>query len=357
MAAQHIIAFGSARSLRLHDAYPPGMNTLNYLLLKHVKPVDAHHGTMLPFLRLTGIAAWMLVAAIIALLGSMALHPLTGLMAAGIWIVNPWVVERAHWALPDGYLTLFTLLSLWLCLVGFLQRRHAFSTAATYCLMLAIVFKTQAIFVAPIVVLMPLLGFRGVSRREALEQTFWNCVRFGFFLFWLILIYPTLESFQITHFAVKEANVNMPSVSYMFVLAKEALATFQPLSAWIWVAPLCLLLWRYRQRISPVAFLTVVLAAVAWLAGLSMFTFRGSQLRQLFAFGAFVALSYAAVLTVSLNFLEEALTRPPPPPPPFSIIAASEVNSARLRRRGSIGYQPAASFSRIRRPSLQLFPA
>ena len=123
LAAQHTIDFGHARGV-FHEAYPPGMKTLNYLLLKHIKPVEAHHGTMLPALRLITNCAWILVIVLIALLGTMVVHPLTGLMAAAIWIVNPWVVDRAHYALPDGYLTLFTLLALWLA-IGRLYTRTA----------------------------------------------------------------------------------------------------------------------------------------------------------------------------------------------------------------------------------------
>ena len=129
LAAQHLIDDGSARAVG-DEAYPPGMSRLNYLFLKHIKAPDAHHGTMLPALRLITIAAWMLAVAVIALLGALIAHPLTGLMAAAIWIVNPWVVYRAHFALPDGYLTLFTLLSLWLALIGSLRGRRSFSTAA-----------------------------------------------------------------------------------------------------------------------------------------------------------------------------------------------------------------------------------
>ncbi len=56
LAAQHEIDFGHARGV-FHEAYPPGIRTLNYLFLKHIKPVEAHHGTMLPALRLVSIGA------------------------------------------------------------------------------------------------------------------------------------------------------------------------------------------------------------------------------------------------------------------------------------------------------------
>ena len=74
----HHIAGGAAHSSTsgmrangVHEAYPPGTKTLNYLLLKHIKPVEAHHGTMLPALRLITITAWTLVIVLVALLGAM----------------------------------------------------------------------------------------------------------------------------------------------------------------------------------------------------------------------------------------------------------------------------------------------
>ena len=97
----------------------------------------------------------MLALIVIALIGHVMAHPLTGLLAAAIYLVNPWIVGRGHYALPDGYLTMFTLLALWLALIGALRDRRSFSTAAMYSLMLGNVFKTQAIFVAPIIVLLP----------------------------------------------------------------------------------------------------------------------------------------------------------------------------------------------------------
>ncbi len=155
LAAQHLIDDGTARAVG-REAYPPGARSLIYLFLKHVKTPDDPPVVMLPTLRLITIGAWLLVVVLIALLGRLVANPLCGLLAAAIWIVNPWVVERAHFVLPDGYLTLFTLLALWLALVGALHGRPSFSTAAVYNIMLATLFKTQAIFVAPLIVFLPL---------------------------------------------------------------------------------------------------------------------------------------------------------------------------------------------------------
>lgn len=307
IAAQHIIDFGHESGI--HDQYPPGTKTLAYLLLKHIKPVEAHHGTMLPALRLITITAWMLVIVLIALLGTMMVHPLAGLMAAAFWIVNPWVVERAHLALPGAYLTLFTLLALWLALVGCLHRRRSFSTAAVYSIMLAIVFKTQALFIAPLVLLLPLLNWwrKPAWRKDAVHQTFWNCLRFAVFLFWLLLIYPTLEVDSIIYFPTSYSSIALPSLESAWTSLRNVLRTFQSVDSWLVIALAVGLLWRYRQRVNVIAFATVVLAGLAWLLGMSMF--RVQNIRHYFAVGSIMALLYACGLTGLLFAGEELLSR------------------------------------------------
>ena len=308
LAAQHTIDFGHARGV-FHEAYPPGMKSLNYLLLKHIKPVEAHHGTMLPALRLITISAWMLVIVLVALLGTMLVHPLTGLMAAAIWIVNPWVVDRAHWVLPDAYLTLFTLLALWLALIGSLHGRRSFSTAAVYSIMLAIVFKTQALFVAPIVLMLPLLNWWRMPawRKNVSQQTLWNCARFAMFLFWLLLIYPTLEVDEIAYFPTSYSSIALPSLESAWASLRNVLLTFQPVQSWQWIVLAGTLLWRYRRRINAIAFATVVLAGLAWLLGMSMFNVQ--SLRHYFTVGAMLAMLFAFGLTGLLFAGQEALAR------------------------------------------------
>ncbi len=307
IAAQHIVDFGHENGV--HDQYPPGTKMLTYVLLKHVKPIEAHHVTMLPALRLITITAWMLVIVLVALLGAMVAHPLTGLMAAAIWIVNPWVVERAHWLLPDGYLTLFTLLAVWLALVSYFHGRRSFSTAAVYSIMLAIVFKTQAIFVAPIVILMPLLNWwrMPACRKEAWRQTLWNCIRFAVFLFWLLLIYPTLEADQIVYVSKSYSDISLPSLESAWASLNNWLRTFQSRESWLAIAIAGCLLWRYRQRVNAVALFAVVMAGLAWLLGMSMIGYQ--HYRHYFAVGAIVALLYACSLTALLYAGQEALSR------------------------------------------------
>ena len=310
IAAQHIIDFGHESGV--HDQYPPGTKTLAYLLQKHIKPVDAHHGATLPALRLITILAWMLVVVLIAMLGRLILQPLTGLMAAGIWIVNPWVVERARWLLPDAYLTLFTLLAIWLALEGARHWRRRLSTTAVYSIMLATIFKTQALFVTPLIVFLPLLRLVAPSptdatgaaaRREALEQVAWNCARMGVFLFWLLLISPALEMDRIVYFTMSFDSIALPSFESAWASLRNVLQTFQQDDHWLPSAALSLLLWRYRRRVNWLALSVIVLAALAWLSGMSMFNVQSR--RHFFAVGAIVSLLYACGLTGLLYALQE----------------------------------------------------
>ena len=309
LAAQHLIDDGTARAV-FHEAYPPGTSRLIYLFLKHVNSPDDPPGAMLPALRLITIGAWLLVVILIALLGHMLAHPLTGQMAAAIWIVNPWVVERARFVLPDGYLTLFTLLAIWLALVGALHGRRSFSTAAVYSLMLAIVFKTQALFVAPLAILLPLAHAPEIYHNKARQQVFWNCVRFGFFLFWLLLIYPTLDAFDIPYFAAAESRISLPSPQLVFGYLERVLRQFMPITGWVGVALAGCLLWRNRAAVRWLPVAVIGLSALSLLVGTSLFAMATDPLRQFFTLGALLSILYGLGLTGLIYAAQEALKRP-----------------------------------------------
>ena len=304
VAAQHTVDFGSARNFRNHDAYPPGLAAVNYLLLKHIKPPDAHHGSILPLARLINIAAWLAAAALVALLGCLLASELGGLLAAAIWIVNPWIIARAHFALPDGYLTLFTLLSLWLALVGCLHRRRSFSTAAMYSIMLAACFKTQALFVSPLILFLPLAGFGQSQDRSALLRlVFWNGTRLSLFLFWYILLTPILSFDQIIGSPVAYQHFALPSPQLLWQNLEPALRWFWDINAWLAMSLAGMLLCLTRPRLNRVAVITLSLAALAWLFGTSLF---GAQhFRQYYALGAMLVLFYALGLSMLADFIIE----------------------------------------------------
>ena len=310
LEALHVVEFGHARGVT-RESYPPGLRSVIYPFLKHIKPADAHHGTMVPTLRLITIGSWLLTVVFVALLGALITRPQAGLMAAALWIVNPWVVERAHWVLPDGYLTLLTLIALWLALAGCLQFRRSFSTSSTYAIMLAIVFKTQAIFVAPIILLLPLVNlWRSPDRKDwARTQTLWNCIRFAFFIAWLLILYPTLDApREIDYFSVTELRIVVPSPQKVWQLLEMVLRTFQPLVSWFAVSLGVMLLLRYRRRVNGIALAAIALAALSWLLGSHVLPTRGLQMRQFFGMGALLAILFGAGLTGIVFLLEEALT-------------------------------------------------
>ena len=214
--------------------------------------------------------------------------------------------------MPDGFLTLFTLLALWLALVGYMQRRRSFSTAAVYNIMLAAVFKTQALFVAPIVLLLPLLNIWRMPncRQAALQQTFWNMLRFTVFLFWLLLIFPTLEVEGIPLFPVSSyRNPSLPSLGTAWIGLQKVLLTFQPLANWLVVALIGLLLLRYRRRLATDVLISLVMAGLAWLLGLGLY--EEQSIRQYFVLGAIIALLYSASLTGLSYMVDDVLRRLP----------------------------------------------
>ena len=308
VAAQHAIDFGSARSFRSHDAYPPGIVTVNYLLLKHIKSPDSHHGSIVPLSRLINIAAWLAAVALVALLGCLLSSDLAGLLAASIWIVNPWIIARAHFALPDGYLTLFTLLSLWLALVGCLHKRGSFSTAAMYSIMLAACFKTQALFVAPLILFLPLARLQGsAERREILIQVGWNCLRLSLFLFWYVLVTPILSADQIPGFPVDYQRIGLPSLQLLWQNLEPVLRWFWDVEAWLALGLAGLLLCFVQPRMNRVAVITLSLAPLAWLFGTSLF---GAQhFRQYYTMGAMLVLFYALGLSMLADFIIERSAR------------------------------------------------
>ena len=199
-------------------------------------------------------------------------------------------------------------------LIGGLHGRRSFSTAAVYSLMLAIVFKTTAIFVSPIVLFLPLvsLGRASSARVYAWQQVFWNCVRFAFFLFWLLLIHPTLDTHTIPDFVVTEERIFAPQITVLWKqYLQPLLQKFQPLSGWLVIALLGVLFLRYRRQFNGVAIVTIGAAAAAWLIAMSMLSVISDygELRQLFAPGALLSLLYAASLTGLFYAGQEALAR------------------------------------------------
>ncbi|MCY4525461.1 MAG: glycosyltransferase family 39 protein, partial [Anaerolineaceae bacterium] len=220
--------------------------------------------------RLIAISASLLSIALLALLGYHGGGPPAGLIAAGIAAVTPWLVDHSRFATADGFTTLFGLLALWLTLAGVRYRRKGWTTWAIYALMLAVLFKYQALFLTPLVLLAPLLA--GASWRRVVAG---NALRLALFLAWLFLLTPALESgedspirnwrqvTQLTPAALLQAPLanlgNMLAILDLRLLAPG------------WVGLALLLRGRPRQGWPRAAVLYLLLAALAVYAGVGLF--------------------------------------------------------------------------------------
>ncbi len=185
-----ILDQGTAKDLHYHN-YPPGIIAVNYLALRFFHDKADPPTIALRELRLLSVVASLVTVVVIALFGYRLAGELGGLLGAGLWAVSPTMASFSRFATADIYVNLFVLLALYLALTGVLYRRYCFTTASTYVLMLAVVFKYQAVLIAPFVLFAPLLnGF--TTRRVVLG----NLGRFALFSAWLLLLTPVLEAVQ-----------------------------------------------------------------------------------------------------------------------------------------------------------------
>ena len=159
-----ILDQGTAKDLHYHN-YPPGIIAVNYLALRFFHDKAEPPTTVLRELRLLSVVISLITVMVIALFGyRLAGEPLGGLLSAGLWAVSPTMASFSRFATADIYINGFTLLALYLALTGVLYRRYGFTTASTYVLMLAIVFKYQAVLIAPLILFAPLLN--GFTTRQ-----------------------------------------------------------------------------------------------------------------------------------------------------------------------------------------------
>ena len=189
--ARLVIDFGTAKSLNMHH-YPPGIIALNYMLLRFFQDENLPPTSLLGVGRLIAITTSIGTIIVLALLGYHAFGAPAGLIAAGLTAVTPIFVFHSRLQTADIYVAFFSILALWLSWVGTLYRRDTWSALATYALMLAIVFKYQAVLLTPFILFLPLVHGRSAWRQPLLGNLF----RFALFSAWLIFLTPALEAFQ-----------------------------------------------------------------------------------------------------------------------------------------------------------------
>ncbi len=182
-----VIDTGSAR-LMGHDGYPPAIIGVYYFFLRFFQEPGTPPTSVIWMVRLLAITASLGAVVVLALLGYQTLGPPFGLVGALFWTTTPYFIERSLRGKPDIFLVLFSALAIWLAIVAALWRRERWSTYATYALIMAVLFKYTAAFMAPILLLLPL--WQG---RAGWGECFRNLALFAAFSAWLIFLTPAFE--------------------------------------------------------------------------------------------------------------------------------------------------------------------
>ena len=272
LAARMNLDMGTAITMDAHH-YPPGILSLNYFMLRLFQDSRSPPTVVLGSLRLIAISISLATITILALLGYHLGGTPAGLVSAAFWAVTPTIVEFSRYATADIYVTCFTLLAFWLTLTGAIYERTSWTTMGTYTLMLAVIFKYQAVLIAPLLLAAPLIqGWRSAGR-----IALGNLARFALFSAWLLLLTPVLDAFLEPEAAIapnswiirldidSTAGLGQFSAGIQSVLAELDLRPLLP--GWLG------LLWLIKGRFGKqhLTLLFVILSVIAWNSGLSLF--------------------------------------------------------------------------------------
>ena len=292
LSARMIIDLGTSKSLNTHH-YPPGIVMLNYLMLRLFHDTDKPPGSVVGQVRLVSVAAGIGTTLVIALLGYHALNPAAGLTAATLYAITPVFQVLARYATAEIHVAFLAMLAIWLAMVGAVYRRPAWTTWATYALMLAVLFKYHALMLAPFILLAPLINGRACMRRVLA-----NLARFALFLAWLVLLTPALDAFAevpatenearkswVRHVTTNSERPDSLSDYLSDVVYNQTLALSSvkhPSLSFGWIG-MILFAWQLdRRRRLMLAGLAV--GAASWLLGVSLFGKQGGHAER-FLFG------------------------------------------------------------------------
>ena len=128
-------------------------------------------------------------------------------------------------------------------------------------------------------------------------------------MFWLLLLYPTIEIDTMPTYPVTELQLMVPSFQILWRSLKPVLLTFQPLNIWLGTTFCGALLWHYRRRINSTAVGLLGLAALGYLVGMNVLPFHSNQIRQYFILGALLSLLAGIALGSLLYAGQDALSR------------------------------------------------
>lgn len=307
LAARMVIDDGSPKLLGM-QGYPPGLIALNTVMLRLFQEPSEAPTTLLPAIRLISITFSMGVLVLVGLLGYRVGSPIAGLAAAMLWAVAPKIVEFSRYATADNYVTFFALLALFLTLTGTRFNRNGWIYAGAIAIMLAIVFKYQAVLLLPLIVAFPLVRLfrREVARQIVINEFGRVMLLIGAFGIWLLLVFPALEAGQSPNWSAPSARLGSPSPD---VLLWNFNMVLQPLARTpLWVVGalglLLMLLKRVHTSARPLDTAAVVLGLLCWIGGGSMYGALGSE-----EFRQFVTVAALATILVGvgLSLLMSAL--------------------------------------------------
>jgi 4-amino-4-deoxy-L-arabinose transferase-like glycosyltransferase len=311
IAGRMVIDFGSPKPLNM-QGYPPGIIGLQYFLLRFFHDPTDPPTTLIGPVRLLSITMNLATLVLIALLAYQLAGSLAGLFGALLWALSPRMIEFSRFATADNYITGFAVLAFWLTLSGVRCQRERWTTAGLLALLLAIIFKYQAVFFLPLILLLPLVSWRqAVSarrRRRISERVVLNGLILAAFLVWLIGFYPTLEVNSVPNFAAPSEDLGLPTVAALLTNLRLSLTAFVP--GWLAAGGLLglgWLAWRpLRQNAWPVGTAALLLAAAGYIFGISFYgPLTDQDFRQL---PALVAL-LAALAGVGLALWQQAISR------------------------------------------------
>ncbi len=304
LSGRAMIDFGSAKPLH-YQGYPPGIITLNYVLLRFFQDPADPPGVIIPWVRLIAITASMGTIAIIGLLAYRLAGELAGLVAAGLWAVSPIAVEHSRYATADPFVTFLALLALFCALSATLFDRDRWATWGVVAMMLAIVFKYQAVFLLPLVWALPLwrLYTMPSHRRHVMTNAAYNVLYLALFFFWLIAIYPALEANDTPNWVAPTSAVGLPTWDMVRINWHSALdplwrdweLAIGGLGLALVAAP------AFRKSVDRLALATVGLAVLAWWVGISLFGYQ--EFRQFITMGALTCI----LLAVGFKLWADAL--------------------------------------------------
>ncbi|MBI1258241.1 MAG: phospholipid carrier-dependent glycosyltransferase [Chloroflexi bacterium] len=329
IAGRMIIDFGSPKPIGM-QGYPPGIIAINYFFIRLFQDPSTPPTTILWMVRLVSVTFSLATIVALALLAFRLATPLAGLLAAGLWTFTPIIVEFSRYATADNFVTFFSLLALFLVLTGTRFNRRWWIYAAILSQIFAILFKYQAVFLLPVIFVIPLwrLTDRSISRRAVLTEFAVTCAALGLFFFWLIFLFPALDATSSPDWSAPNEKLGLPSPT---VIWENFLVVYTQLESalvwWIGWVGLIALGWRaFRRQVDLFAMVAVVAGTLAWVAGISFYGDLGNQqFRQFISAGAFLYALRAVGLVGWVFLIDWALRRLPAVPRRFVVAVTAVV--------------------------------